>query len=176
MEATAGTDVRLTCDCTRCEPLTAYSWSVESPQLNASLNPIQTRSGANLELDIDRPWSASTSTRSRNYAAVHLNITNVTAANEGVYTCRLSNQRSRDASFDAIEVESTKQVFLKVVMLPIIESLTLLDPRWTANDSSSLVAMINSSNSLVCLAAGIPSPRLMWFKDGEPLENIQRNM
>lgn len=164
VEASVGTDIRLACDCTRCEPLTAYSWSIASEHLTASLTPNQTIS-QNLQLDIERPWLANN--RSRNYAAFHLNISNVTEANEGSYECRLSNEHSNEAT-------ASVAVFVRVVMPPSIQDLTLLNPELLSNENGTLIVMRGSKATMVCRTRGRPKPSLQWLKDGKPLEKDKR--
>lgn len=156
-----GTDIRLTCDCNLCEPLSAYSWSITSEQLNASLTPAQT-SGGNIQLEIDRRWFATS--QSRNYAAIHLHISNVTAANEGSYKCHLSNDHSIDG-----RPSSSTEVIVKVVMPPSIANITLLSPPVAANGNGTLFAMRGTKTIMFCPMMGRPKPSIHWFKDGKPL-------
>lgn len=141
--------------------MTAYSWSITSKQLTASLTPSQTYSG-NLQLEINRSWSPNTF--SQNYAAIHLNIANITATNEGSYQCRLSNELSIDME------SSTCAVYVKVVMQPHIEDLSLLNPTLPANENITLISMRGTNTTMICRATGRPKPILQWFKDGKPLE------
>lgn len=164
MDASVGTDVRLACECNRCEPLTAFAWSITSEQLTAVLTPNQQPFRENIQVYVERPWQ--TNPQSRNYALFHLNIANVTAANEGRYECRLSNEHSIDRR------PSIDEVFVKVVESPNILGLTLVNSTLPTSENGPLVAMRGAIATLFCQVTGRPMPKLEWFKDGKPYEHV----
>lgn len=139
----------LTCSCDLCQPLSEYIWT--SGKLTFESSPYDVQGNARVRLLVDQ---------TRNAVQYQLTIDNFGPADQGSYSCILSNAHGADSFV----------MQARLMVAPQIDGI-LID-----NELQELkfVGLEDSVHQLTCEAAGLPEPLLTWTLNGRTLQEGNR--
>ncbi|XP_055546342.1 hemicentin-1-like [Wyeomyia smithii] len=141
-----GETVTVNCSCDLCQPLSEYIWT--SDQFTFESSPYETHNNARVSLNIDQ---------TRNAVQYQLTVEHFSAADQGSYSCILSNAHGADS----IVVET------RLMEAPTVEGI-LVDDEVTSVEH---VGLEDSIHQLTCDSTGLPDPQVFWLLDEKKLNS-----
>ncbi|XP_058450901.1 hemicentin-1-like [Malaya genurostris] len=144
-----GDTVTFNCSCDLCQPLSEYIWT--SDQFIFESSPYDLRDNAQVNLNVDQ---------TRNAVQYQLTIKNFSLANQGSYSCILSNAHGADSI--VLEVRLMQPSSIEAVLVDDI-------PRIGEN-----ITLEESVRQLTCDAIGLPEPQIQWLFNGRVVDQDHR--
>ncbi|EAT36338.1 AAEL011566-PA [Aedes aegypti] len=144
-----GSRVSLNCSCDLCQPLKEYIWT--SGKLTFESSPYDVQGNARVNLNVDQ---------TRNAVQYELTIDNFGPADQGSYSCILTNAHGADSFI----------IQARLMAAPHVDGI-LIDEQ--VHDSEFL-GLKDSVQQLLCEVVGLPEPSIQWTFNEQPLEEDSR--
>ncbi|XP_019553970.3 hemicentin-1 [Aedes albopictus] len=144
-----GSRVALNCSCDLCQPLKEYIWT--SGKLTFESSPYDVQGNARVSLNVDQ---------SRNAVQYQLTIDNFGPADQGSYSCILSNAHGADSFI----------MQARLMVAPHVDSILIDDEI----QETEFLGLKGSVRQLTCDVMGLPEPSIQWTFNGQLLERDGR--
>ncbi|XP_062562795.1 hemicentin-1-like [Armigeres subalbatus] len=144
-----GSRVTLNCSCDLCQPLREYIWT--SAKLTFESNPYDVQGNARVNLNIDQ---------TRNAVQYQLTIDNFGPADQGSYSCILSNAHGADSFV----------MQARLMIVPQVDGVLIDDEL----HGTEFLGLKDSVEQLTCDTSGLPEPSIRWTFNKQSLNHDDR--